>query len=236
MTTFTIQDLTPAQLINDHLNAPEVPRETKDALEEIINTRNINNLPNTPEEDEAMRELFEKMGRDLANQEIAHQQEQQALLDAVPPQPSAEVLHNSKVSPEAVIDEMLYTIKQSLLLLATVISQPKAQPDTTPPEGDQPSLQETVALVLQQSDWFKDMVAQHLKDMGVDDIAESVVENLVERDVDHYFSNSFDPTDHFDFNDAVQDAVSDQIDDIVSDKMEDAVDAYLSGATISINK
>jgi hypothetical protein len=210
-----------------------------------------NALPTTPEEDEAfkqmenigMREMFAGMGQDLtAQQEIAHHEAVKQIegvlhtRHATTPQPSAEVLHNSQVSPEAVIDEMLFTIKQSLLLLATVISQSKAQPDTTPPEGDQPSLQETVALVLQQSDWFKDMVAQHLKDMGVDDIAESVVENLVERDVDHYFSNSFDPTDHFDFNDAVQDAVSDQIDDIVSDKMEDAVDAYLSGATISINK
>ena len=61
MTTFTIQDL---------------------------NTSNINDLPTTPEEDEAMRELFEKMGKDLANHEIAHQQAQQNRLNAVPPQPT----------------------------------------------------------------------------------------------------------------------------------------------------
>jgi hypothetical protein len=39
MTTFTLQDLTPAQLLTDHINVPEVPRETKEVLREILNTQ-----------------------------------------------------------------------------------------------------------------------------------------------------------------------------------------------------
>jgi hypothetical protein len=183
MTTFTMQDLT------------------------------INNLPTTTEEDEAMKELFEKMGQDLTAQH------------APVPQPTqmGEPLPKSQVSPEAVIDEMLYTIKQSLLLLATVIKQ---QPNTTPPEGNPPSLQETIELTLQQAGWFKDMVAQH-------------VEERVEYEVDSYFEHRFDPTDHFDFGDAISNEVHDRIDDAVrdqlDDKLEEVVAEKLESASVSIS-
>ena len=173
MTTFTIQDL---------------------------NTSNINNLPNTPEEDEAMRELFEKMGQDLTAQH------------APVPQPSemGEPLPKSQVNPEAVIDEMLYTIKQSLLLLATVINQPKAQPNTTPPEGDPPSLQETIELTLQQAVWFEKMVQE-------------AVAERVESEIEDYFYHRFDPSNFFDFGDAISNEVHDRIDDAVRDHIDDAV-------------
>jgi len=186
MTTFTMQDLT------------------------------INNLPTTPEEDEAMdalaklgggvalSEMFAGMGKDLTAQH------------APVPQPTPIATDVANIG--GIID----SICTQLHLLGTVISQSKAQP-----EGAQESLQETVKLVLQQGDWFKEMVAQHLKDMGVDDIAESVVENLVERDVENYFSNSFDPTDHFDFGDAVSNEVDDRLDDVVRDNLDDVVQEQL---------
>ena len=173
MTTFTMQDLT------------------------------INNLPTTPEEDEAMKELFEKMGQDLTAQH------------APEPQPTCgQPVHTpSQVNPEAVIDEMLYTIKQSLLLLATLINQP--QPKPQPEAGTNvPSLQETIELTLQQADWFKDMVKDE-------------VESRVESEVEMYFERRFDPTDHFDFGDAVSNEVSDQIDDAVRDRIDEAVEEQL---------
>jgi hypothetical protein len=181
MTTFTMQDLTPSQLITDHLNAPEVPRETKEALQNIMQTQHAP-VP------------------------------QPTLCESTQTQPS-------QVNPEAVIDEMLYTIKQSLLLLATVIKQ---QPSTTPPEGNPPSLQETIELTLQQAGWFKDMI-------------EEQVAERVESEVESYFERRFDPTDHFDFNDAVCNEVSDQIDDIVRDQLDDVVESKLKDAHISIN-
>ena len=171
----------------------------------------------------ALKEMFAGMGQDLTAQH------------APAPQPTCgQPVHNSNVSPEAVIDEMLFTIKQSLLLLATVINQPKAQPEGA---QESQSLQHTVALVLQQSDWFKEMLHESIDAIfDIEDYAREAVQGVVENEVESYFSNSFDPTDHFDFNDAVQDAVSDQIDDVVSDKIDEAVDSYLSGATITISR
>lgn len=187
MTTFTMQDLT------------------------------INNLPTTTEEDEAMKELFEKMGQDLTAQH------------APVPQPT---LCEPTQTPD--LSTIINTICTQLQLLSTVISQSKAQPEGA---QESQSLQHTVALVLQQSDWFKEMLHESIDAIfDIEDYAKDAVQGVVENEVESYFSNSFDPTDHFDFGDAVQDAVSDQIDDVVSDKMEEAVDAYLSGATISISK
>jgi hypothetical protein len=138
MTTFTLQDLT------------------------------NNTLPTTPEEDEAMKELFEKMGQDLANHELAHQQAQQSRLDAVPPQPT------TQVSPEALIEHMVAQFSTNLkLLLTTIISQPKAQPDVG---TNVPSLQETIELTLQQADWFKTMVRETIVDeVSLDDQLDDVV-------------------------------------------------------------
>ena len=54
MTTFTLQDLTPAQqeAVKQH--------EAMHAAYQVVNTRSISNLPTTPEEDEAMQALSER--------------------------------------------------------------------------------------------------------------------------------------------------------------------------------
>ena len=139
------------------------------------------------------------------------------------------------------LESIINTICTQLQLLSTVIKGERAQ-GATPPEGNQ-SLQDTVALTLQQADWFRDMVAQHLKDMGIEDIAESVVENLVEREVEHYFDVRFDPSDHFDMDDAIASRVDDRLDDIVRERLdevvheqlEEVVTEKLSEANVSIS-
>jgi hypothetical protein len=192
--------------------------------------QDLNNLPNTPEEDEAMdalaklgggvdlKSMFTQMGSDLTGGKSN-------VFDAPVPQPSGENPHN----PD--IPTIINAICAQLQLLSSVISQAKAQP-----EGTQESLQETVGLVLQQADWFKDLIRVELVALDLEKIAEGAVESIVENEVESYFENRFDPSDHFDFGDAVSDCVSDQIDDVVSDKIDDAVDAYLTNATISISK
>jgi hypothetical protein len=195
MTTFTLQDLTPVQqeAVKQH--------EAMHAAYQVLNTRSINNLPTTPEEDEAMKELFEKMGQDLTAQH------------APVPQPSemGEPLPKpSQVSPEALIEHMVAQFSTNLrLLLTTIISQPKAQP-----EGGENSLQECVDTTLQQADWFNDMVKEQ-----VQECAENAVEN--------YFHHGFDPTDYFDFGDAVSSEVSDQLDDVVRDRLDEVVQEQL---------
>jgi hypothetical protein len=149
----------------------------------------INNLPTTTEEDEAMQLLSEKQ-------------------HAPVPQPTCgQPVHTpSQVSPEALIEHMVAQFSTNLrLLLTTIITQPKAQP-----EGGENSLQECVETTLQQAVWFKDMVKDE-------------VESRVESEVESYFERRFDPTDHFDFGDAVSNEVHDRIDDAVRDHIDDAV-------------
>jgi hypothetical protein len=178
--------------------------------------QDLNQLPNTPEEDEAMRELFEKMGQDLTGKvpvlnisDGGRTVHYQTAPNAPVPQPSemGEPLPKSEVSPEALIEHMVAQFSTNLrLLLTTIISQPKAQPE----EAQGNSLQECVETTLEQARWFKEMVEQH-------------VAECVESEVEDYFQHGFDPTNYFDFADAVSSEVHDTIDDAVRDHIDDAV-------------
>jgi hypothetical protein len=216
MTTFTLQDLTPV----------EVPRETKEALREILNTRSINNLPTTPEEDEAMQALSEKQFVEYGmNNPISASAVEYATQHAPEPQPS-------QVNPEAVIEDMVAKFSISLrLLLTTIINQPKAQPEGAQVEekpSSNASLQETIELTLQQADWFKTMVRETIVDeVSLEDVVKDIVKGEVESEVDGYFRNEFDPTYHFDFGDAVSSEVSDQLDDVVRDRLDEVVQEQL---------
>ena len=194
------------------------------------------NLPTTAEQavEQITKEEFMEYGMNNPLSANARNEEllnslSQTLSHAPEPQPS-------QVNPERLIEEMVAQFSISLkLLLTSVISQAKAQPVEEKSSSNE-SLQETVALVLQQSDWFRTMVRHELVGLDIEDIAKNAVESLVEDEVESYFSHSFDASDHFDFNDAVNDAVSDQIEDAVSDKIDEAVDEYMSNATITICK
>jgi len=186
--------------------------------------QDLNQLPNTPEEDEAMRELFEKMGQDLTTQH------------APVPQPSetGEPLPKSQVNPEALIEDMVAQFSISLkLLLTTVISQ--HQPNTTPPEGDPPSLQECVATTLQQGNWVKQMIEEKVQDLIDDKDLSYELESAVE----NYFSNSFSLDDHVDISAEVESKVEDiaegLLKDIVQEQLEEVVAEKLESASVSIS-
>jgi hypothetical protein len=201
MTTFTLQDLTPAQqeAVKQH--------EAMHAAHQVLNTRSINNLPTTTEEDEAMKELFEKMGQDLTTQH------------APVPQPT---LCEPTQTPD--LATIINTICTQLQLLSTVISQSKAQPEGA--QGN--SLQECVSLTLQQADWFRNMVRETIVDeVSLEDVVKDIVKDEIESEVESYFSNQFDPTYHFDFGDAVSSEVSDQLDDVVRDRLDEVVQEQL---------
>jgi len=213
--------------------------------------QDLNQLPNTPEEDEAMDalaklgggvalgEMFTQMGKDLANHEIAHQQAQQNMLNSVPNPNAIQYTHGGTLgapepqpTPNADITETINNICLQLhALFATVITSSQAEI-----KAGENSLQECVSLTLQQADWFKDMIRRELIGGGIEDLAKDAVQDIVESEVESYFENNFDPSYHFDFDDAVHDAVGDRIDDVVSDKIDDAVDSYLSNATVTITK
>jgi hypothetical protein len=219
MTTFTLQDLTPEQQVAltkheemhkmfqqmggdltggktalfDDINAPEVPRETKEVMQAIV-----------------------------ANMAVPHAPE---------PQPS-------EIDPMALIEEMMSQFSIKLKLLATVISQSKAQPEkgtNVPPDT---SLQECLSLTLQQADWFKDLIRHELVALDIAEIAKDAVEDIVENEVESYFDHRFSPEDHFDFGDAVENAVDDRLDDVVRDRvmdsLEEVVAEKLSEASIKV--
>ena len=215
MTTFTMQDLTPEQQVAltkheemhkmfqqmggdltggktalfDDTSAPEVPRETKEVIQNIIQTQHAPEPQHT----------FIPTGTDVPN-----------------------------------IDGIIDNICTQLQLLATVISQSKAQPESNP----NITLQETLSLTLQQADWFKDLIRHELVALDIESIAKDAVEDIVENEVESYFDHRFDPSDHFDFGDAVCSEVSDQIDDVVRDRvmdsLEEVVAEKLSEASIKV--
>ena len=227
MTTFTLQDLNGAQqkALDDQ------------ALQDMAKLGGVDPLS----------EMFTQMGRDLASHELAHQQVQQARLDA-PPHPFKDAFkvepvsldewmqHASKPQPTTGTDvpTIINTICTQLQLLATVISQSKAQPESNP----NITLQETLSLTLQQADWFKDLIRHELVALDIESIAKDAVEDIVENEVESYFDHRFDPSDHFDFGDAVCSEVSDQIDDVVRDRvmdsLEEVVAEKLSEASIKV--
>ena len=182
----------------------------------------------TPEQQEkpvdALSEMFTQMGKDLASHELAHQQAQQARLDAPELQPTT----------GTDVPTIINTICTQLQLLATVISQSKAQPESNP----NITLQETLSLTLQQADWFRTMVRHELVALDIEDLAKEAVESVVEDEVESYFEHRFDCTDHFDFDDAVSNEVHDRLDDVVRDRvmdsLEEVVAEKLSEASIKV--
>jgi hypothetical protein len=135
--------------------------------------------------------------------------------------PMGEILPNRPqhaVPPQPTLDQIINTICTQLQLLATVIKQ---QPNTTPPEGNQ-SLQETVGLVLKQSDWFKEMVQEAVEASIDDGNFEDAVSSQVSSCVDSYFCHEFSLDDHCDVNEMVNDAVSDKIEEVVAEKLSEA--------------
>ena len=142
-------------------------------------------------------------------------------------------------STQTDIPTIINTICAQLQLLSTVINQHQGNsPNTTPPEGNQ-SLQDTVALTLQQAEWFKEMVEKAVDDRDFEELVGEAVSNKVEGEVEHYFDYRFDPSDHFDFGDAVSDAVDDRLDDIVKEKIDECIEEVvaekLSSANVSIS-
>ena len=127
--------------------------------------------------------------------------------------------------PQPSLEQIITTICTQLQLLTTVINQGNS-PNTTPPEGNQ-SLQETVSLTLQQAEWFKELVEQEVDKRDFDELVSEITHDRVCSEVEEYFNYSFDPTDHFDMNDAVAEEVDNRLDDVVRDRLDDVVKEQL---------
>ena len=180
MTTFTMQDL----------NNTEVTKEEEEAMQALERTREawvnygVQNPPQyTAEQIEKVEKTMDKKGEWAFN--------------------VGEVLPNPDVST------IINNICTQLQLLSTVINQAKAQPNTTPPEGNQ-SLQECVSAVLENSDWFEEKVRE-IVDSRVDDLFDS-------KDFDYEIGGAvsawfddFNLGDYTDIDEVVERAVEDKL-------------------------
>jgi hypothetical protein len=150
-------------------------------------------------------------------------------------QASAEVLHNNQtqLDPQRIIDEMVaqFSIKLSLLLTTVIMNQTKAQPNTTPPEGDQ-SLQDCVDAVLEQAGWVGEKLDKAVVEYMENDVDWSdIVHDPVSNAVEYYFDHGFSLTDHCDIDDIVADKIDDRLEEMVNEKIRE----MLSTATITFN-
>ena len=225
MTTFTLQDLTPAQqvAVDKHEEMHKMFQDMGDAL----GVGKANEF--------SIMDEVHALGQTIADN--TRLEAQAGTLDA--PEPQHTFIPTGELIPSPDLPTIINTICAQLQLLATVISQAKAPPDTTPPEGTNvPSLQETISLTLQQADWFRTMVRHELVALDIEEIAKEAVESVVEDEVESYFEHRFDCTDHFDFDDAVSNEVHDRLDDVVRDRvmdsLEEVVAEKLSEASIKV--
>jgi hypothetical protein len=170
--------------------------------------QDLNNIPVTKEEEEAM-DALSRLGAGVPFGYIG--EGKTAVFDA--PQ------INAPDPTPPTLEGIVQNICTQLQLLATVINQTKAQPNTTPPEGDQ-SLQECVSTTLQQAEWFKEVVEEKIGDMDFDYQIESAVET--------HFSNSFCLDDHVDITAEVESKVEDIAEDLLRDIVEERLAEIVS--------
>jgi hypothetical protein len=179
----------------------------------------INNLPTTPEEDEAMQTLSEKQFVEYGmNNPISASAVEYATQHAPEPQPTlADIVNN---------------ICTQLQLLTTIVSQPKPQPEAG---TNVPSLQETIELTLQQAKWFKEMVYERAEELVDDKDFAYEIESAVET----HFSNSFSLDDHVDISAEVESKVEDiaegLLKDIVQEQLEEIVSNKLQNLRITFD-
>jgi hypothetical protein len=165
--------------------------------------QDLNNIPVTKEEEEAM-DALSKLGAGVPFGYIG--EGKTAVFDA--PQVSAESLHKPN------IDEIINAISAQLQLLATVIREGQGNSHA------EKSLQECVSTTLQQAEWFKEVVEEKIDDMDFDYQIESAVET--------YFSNSFCLDDHVDITAEVESKVEDIAEDLLKDIVEERLAEIVS--------
>jgi len=136
--------------------------------------------------------------------------------------------------PQPTLTDIINNICTQLQLLSSVISQAKAQPVEDNVSSSAP-LQETVALVLQQAEWFKETVEEKVETL-VDDMDHSYE---IESAVETYFSNSFSLDDHVDITAEVESKVEeiaeDLLKDIVQEQLEEVVAEKLKNLRITFD-
>jgi hypothetical protein len=177
--------------------------------------QDLNNIPVTKEEDEAM-DALSKLGAGVPFGYIG--EGKTAVFDA--PQVNAP----DPTPPKLDIDEILNAISAQLYLLASVIKEKGTNVPTEGAGTDVPNLQDCVSTTLQQAEWFKEMVDEKAEELVDDKDFDYQIESAVES----YFSNSFCLDDHVDITAEVESKVEDIAEDLLKDMVEERLAEIVS--------
>ena len=161
-------------------------------------TQDLNNLPVTKEEDEAMDALSKIKAEGLPT-----------WVDPTP------------LPPTPTLESIVQNICTQLQLLASVI---KEKGTNVPTEAGEKSLQECVNTTLEQAEWFKEMVEENIETL----VDAKDFDYQIESTVESYFSNSFSLDDHVDITAEVESKVEDIAEDLLKDIVEERLAEIVS--------
>ena len=122
------------------------------------------------------------------------------------------VYQSVDTSPQAVaVNQAMSLIQEGLAQLTTLITSLDKRIGENPPQNV--DLQTTVDLVLHQSAWFDNKVAEFLKtkDDLIENVIEDVVRDRMDTAVNDWFNQEFQLHDYVDIDDLVKEVVEDKL-------------------------
>ena len=192
-----------------------------------MTTFTFQDLTETPEEKEAMDAIQNQVENPSTTQTETIQGASGAQYTPVNLKEFYKPLEEiNKAQPiEQLAQQLTQTFNQ--LINALLDLQVQAQPVSSS-SGD---LAEAVGTVLEQAQWFKDLVEETTADRVSDLDFEYEIGDHVER----YMRNQFDVSDHVDIDALVQDKLDDILDGVVEEKLAEALEEKLSDISITFN-
>lgn len=205
MTTFTMQDLNNMEVTQEEDQAMEALTEKQ--KEAWVNYGMANPPQHTVEQIETAQNKMDKKEEWVYQAPQAIQSVMGFQYAPMDTSPQAQELSNLFVN--------LTSTMQAIIKLC-VETQTKGQPS----EG----LNETVATVLQNAEWFKEMVDREVDELLDDkDFAYEI-----NSEVEDWFSNSFSLDDHVDITAEVESKVEDIAEDLLKDIVEERLAEIVS--------
>jgi DNA primase len=113
-------------------------------------------------------------------------------------------------------------VKMLMDMLTTTLNQLVKELQT--PSQPQTDLEEAVNTTLENAEWFDGRVSNYLDEK----IENTDFDYEIGQNIERYFRNQFDPSDHFDIEEAVKDRVVDEVESIIDSLVEEAVEARLA--------
>ena len=170
--------------------------------------QDLNNLPVTKEEDEAM-DALSKLGAGVP-------------LNPTPLPPTTK--------PD--LDEIINAISAQLQLLASVI---KEKGTNVPTEAGEKSLQECVSTTLEQAEWFKEMVEEKAEELVDDKDFDYQIESTVESYFSNSFCLDDHVDITAEVETRVENIAEDLLKDIVEERLAEIVSNKLQNLRITFD-